>query len=229
MKSFLIIKAGRSFESIIDKYGDFDEFTINAFPNRPDNIMICEAPNMPSYPSVDELSGVIITGAHENTTDNEPWMIHLKQWIKEVSVSELPLLGICFGHQIVAEALGGVVGFNTAGGEFGVVSVQSFSTNTNLLNLPKSFSVFASHYQSVVKLPEGAVSIAGNLIEPNHVVQYTNRIIGLQFHPEFNRFIMQVHQHENANKGGKVADDVYSNVESFGEELLGQFYSVVIS
>jgi len=41
--------------------------------------------------------------------------------------------------------------------------------------------------------------------------------------------LMQVHQHENANKGGKVADDVYSSVESFGEELLGQFYSVVIS
>ena len=226
---FLIIKAGKSFESIISKYGDFDEFTLNAFPNKLESVLILNAQDLPNYPKVEDLYGVVITGAHQNTTDDEPWMIHLKQWIKSIHKFKLPVLGICFGHQIIAEALGGVVGFNPNGGEVGVVEVKGDKESSYLLKLPDMFCVFASHFQSVVKLPVSAISIAGNSIEPNHVVLYSDSIWGLQFHPEFNRVIIKIHQQENAKLVEEESNLKYDETEKFGSELLDSFYKICLN
>jgi GMP synthase (glutamine-hydrolysing) len=225
MKTFLIIKAGISFVEIINEIGDFDIFTIDAFPNKPQNVKVLNAYELPDYPNVEDLYGVVITGAHENTTDNTTWMMNLKEWIKNVSVSDIPMLGICFGHQIIAEALGGTVGFNKQGGEFGVVDVNINNNTSCFVQLPSKINVFASHYQSVLELPNGATSIAYNTIEPNHFVHYCNNVWGLQFHPEFNEFIIKIHQQKNNKPQILKENQLYKKAENIGTIILESFYN----
>ena len=99
------------------------------------------------------------------------------------------MLGICFGHQLIAHAFGGKVGYNRFGWELGLVDVHFKSTAQNdlLFSLfPDRIQVQASHAQSVIELPPGAVRIASNQVEKNHVFCLNSKIWGVQFHPEFN-------------------------------------------
>lgn len=92
-------------------------------------------------------------------------------------------MGICFGHQILANALAGLVGFYESG-EFGIAQIHQQNPSKLTAGLPQQFHGFVSHYQSVITLPAGSEVIASNSIEKHHIIQYADWIYGLQFHPE---------------------------------------------
>jgi GMP synthase (glutamine-hydrolysing) len=230
MKSFLIVKTGSSFESIRNRYGDFDALIINNMPLQFEDVKIVLAQNQPFFPDSSEIKGVIITGAHDNVTDKAPWMIYLKEWIITLVENKVPILGICFGHQILAEALGGIVDFNENGGEFGVVEINRNTTYEGAgIILPETFNSYASHFQSVIKLPANAISIASNAQEPNHFVLYSNCVWGLQFHPEFNGEIANFYLRKNGKKGNRGSAEMYKKANNFGKNIFDQFYNLCIT
>jgi len=190
----------------------------------PVNCIILNAQVQPDYPDIATLRGIIISGAHENVTEQAPWMLHLKDWLKKVHDANLPVLGVCFGHQIMGAALGGKVDFNEQGGEYGMVEVSTLN-GSKLFNalIPQKFNVYASHEQSIIKLPEGAVSLGGNKTEPNHMVHFGNKSWGVQFHPEFTRKIMKFYL-EVDNTPGKLGSlSERKDIECFGRYLLDSF------
>ena len=160
-------------------------------------------------PLLSEFQGVIVTGSHSMVTACEPWSEALLPYIREMQQQQIPVFGICYGHQLIAKALGGEVGFHPLGPEPGTVEVSLTTAGTadSLLGLaPAVFTVNVAHSQTVTKLPPGASLLAANSFEPHQAFRLGN-IWAVQFHPEFSREITQYYIDEIADEIRKFAGD----------------------
>jgi GMP synthase (glutamine-hydrolysing) len=117
----------------------------------------------------------------------EPWSERTGEWLARAVDERTPLLGICYGHQLLAHALGGEVGSNPRGREIGTVEVQLTDEgrlDTLLGILPPRFRVQATHMESVLTLPKGARVLASNAADPHQAFAIGDRAWAVQFHPE---------------------------------------------
>ena len=147
-----------------------------------------------ALPDLKSCLGVVITGAHCMVTDDLPWSLAIETWIPALVQAEVPLLGICYGHQLLARAMGGQVGFHPGGKEVGTVLVRCRPQSRKdplFGTLPLRFPVHATHAQSALSLPPAATLLAENDFEPHHAFRVGPCAWGVQFHPEYNSGVMQ--------------------------------------
>ena len=199
MKKLYIIKVGTTFSTTAKHLGDFDSWTASALGVVAVKTCILDVENGADLPQVEECAGVVITGSHAMVTDKLPWSIKLEKWIPLLLEASIPLFGICYGHQLLAEATGGQVGFHPQGKEIGTVPVYLLSDGADdplFHSLPHSFVVHTTHSQSVLLLPPGATRLAANDYEPNHAFRLGHCVWGVQFHPEYNGDIMRAYINE---------------------------------
>lgn len=139
-----------------------------------------------ALPDAREFAGVIVTGSASMVTDRLPWSERAAAWIRDNS-GRVPMLGVCFGHQLIAHALGGTVNWNPTGPEYGTVEVTATAAaneDTLMTGMPRRFAVQSAHHQTVVGLPEGTVVLAEGK-SGCHAARFTESIWGVQFHPEY--------------------------------------------
>jgi GMP synthase (glutamine-hydrolysing) len=132
-------------------------------------------------------------------TDNAPWSVRLAQWILSLHEAEIPVFGICYGHQLLARAAGGRIGYHPYGKEIGTVSVRLLpgcADDPVLQALPEAFLAHATHSQTVPALPAGATRLAANAHEPHHAFRLGECSWGVQFHPEYSVDIMRAYIEE---------------------------------
>ena len=147
----------------------------------------------------------------------------------------VPVLGICYGHQLLAHALGGEVGDNPRGREFGTVdvSLEKITRDDPLLGaLPRRIRVHVGHTQSVLRLPEGAVRLASNPWDINQAARFGPAAWGVQFHPEFDAEIIREyleHYRGVLSAEGQDPDRLLSGVvdEPAGKLVLRKFAALV--
>jgi len=144
-------------------------------------------------PDPGEVAGVVVTGSAAMVSEREPWSERAAGWLAGAVEADVPTLGICYGHQLLAHALGGEVGRNPRGREIGTVDVEldAGSSDPLLGAGPPVVRVQASHVESVLALPTGAERIGANAADPNHAFRFGRRTWGVQFHPEFDDDIMR--------------------------------------
>jgi GMP synthase (glutamine-hydrolysing) len=109
------------------------------------------------------------------------------QWLKQVVQKNIPVLGICFGHQLLAHTFGGSVDFHELGEEKGEVEIRLTKEGKQdpLLGvLPEHFKGYASHFQTVTRIPKNAIVLAENDFESTHALAFKENVWGVQFHPE---------------------------------------------
>ena len=167
-------------------------------------------------PSIASLSAVIITGSSSNVTERAEWMLRAEAYIRELAAARVPILGICFGHQIVAQALGGHVAKNPYGREIGTVTVMIAAEDVLLEGLPAAFAANASHLESVVKLPDGARPLGSTALEPNAMYAVGDHIRCVQFHPEFDADVTRGYIRARASRileEGGDPDALFARVE----------------
>ena len=121
--------------------------------------------------------GWLITGSKFGVNDGHDWIAPLEDLIRAIDTKGLPLLGICFGHQIIAKALGGRVEKFEGGWIVGRVNYQHDG---------KELALNAWHQDQVTKRPARARVLAGNETCANGILAYGDTIWTLQPHPEFN-------------------------------------------
>lgn len=141
---------------------------------------------MPDDP--DRYSGVIVTGSPAMVTDEEPWSVANGMWLRRAWEAGRPILGVCYGHQLMAQAFGGTADYLPYRMELGthVVTMHSGVPRHPLLpELPSSFAVNLIHSQTARVLPSGATVLAHNENDPHQIVSYGPNAVSLQFHPEF--------------------------------------------
>jgi GMP synthase (glutamine-hydrolysing) len=231
MKKILIIKTGSTHKSMIDKYGDFEKWMTGSL--HPNEYLVVNVEKGERLPEFAECSGVMVTGSHSMVSDMEDWSEKTAAWIKEYVETGKPLLGICYGHQLLAHALGGKVEYHKDGMEAGTVEILLKDVQDDALfkDMPKKFPAHAVHSQTVTRLPDGAECLAYNDFEPHHAFRYGRSAWGVQFHPEFSADVMKDYismSSEKLKSQHKNPDDILKTVRETpqAESLLSRFEEI---
>ena len=194
MGAMLVLKMGSTLASLKSRKGDFESWIIAGLGLPPTEVDVVDVSAGQPLPPADGHAGIIVSGSHAMVTDRRDWSERAAEWLRENAQAGVPVLGICYGHQLLAHALGGEVGDNPKGREFGTVEVtmeESARGDVLLGSLPRSVRVHVGHTQSILKLPPGAVRLASNPWDHNQAARFAPRAWGVQFHPEFDAEIVR--------------------------------------
>lgn len=136
---------------------------------------------------LDECDAYIITGSKAGAYEDHGWITELSNWIVKADQGQTKLLGICFGHQLIAQALGGKVEMSDRGWGIGVRSLSTAPDSPFSQPLPKYLDLIYSHKDQVVELPANARCFLSDDFCPYAGFVIEQHIVTLQGHPEFNR------------------------------------------
>lgn len=231
MKKIMILKAGDTFPSMASSFGDFEDWILKGLRVEKEKILVADIPKGDLLPGVENCKGVVISGSHANVTENHPWSISIEQWIPHLVQSQIPILGICFGHQLLARAMGGSVDFHARGIEIGTTDIEILEDGRQdrlFKGLPKIFKAHVCHSQTVTRLPDQAVLMAKNTFEPNHAFRIGQSAWGVQFHPEFDDSIMTAEAENTEIKikeSGLILSEVLDRIEPtpIAQKILERF------
>jgi GMP synthase (glutamine-hydrolysing) len=191
--SLLIIKTGAAIHQAAE-FGDFDDWIRDGSGLGDDRIVVCRVDEGEILPGAAEFGAAIITGSPAMVTERLPWSERAADWLVDAAAARLPILGICYGHQLLAHAFGGLVEPDPSGREIGTVSVElnyEGADDALLGRLPDTFFAQATHVESVTRLPDGAVELARSEHPANHAFRIGELVWGVQFHPEFDDAVMR--------------------------------------
>lgn len=146
------------------------------------NVFDCEYPL-----ALDECDAYIITGSQYSTYENFPWIHKLENYIRQLHKQKKKLIGICFGHQIIAQSLGGKVEKNNKGWELGITATHINENFDWMQPRREFFFSLVSHQDHVTQLPDNAINFAETNICPYSGFCIENHILTVQGHPEFTK------------------------------------------
>lgn len=181
-------------------------------------------------PRPGEISALLVTGSPASVTSREPWILETERALSAFVASGAPTLGICFGHQLLAQALGGSVVKNPRGREIGTVELDVLEDDPLFEGAPRRFRVNMSHVDSAGRLPEGARVVARSELDPHGAVRFGERAWGVQFHPEFDGEIVQGYidaRREQIASEGADPDALRAEDAPESAELLRRFARIV--
>lgn len=131
---------------------------------------------------------VLISGSKHSAYEDLAWVngfeAHIREWMRQ----QTPILGVCFGQQIIAKALGGTVEKGANGAEVEAVEVELTQAGKNdavFSGFDKPFRIGTFHKDVVTTLPKGATTLAKNEKYATQAIRFNEQTIGVQFHPEF--------------------------------------------
>jgi GMP synthase (glutamine-hydrolysing) len=231
MKPLLIIKTGYAIKGVPAELRDFEHWTAAAAGLPIEQCHTIPVIDGARLPDARDFRGVVITGSAAMVTDRHEWSEYTGEWLKQAMTHAVPVLGICYGHQLLAHALGGVVDYHPRGREMGTKQIQlsPAAQHDELFNaLPMNFPAHVTHMQSVLRLPAGAEVLAWNSFEAHHAVRFAPRVWGVQFHPEFTATAMSHYlqiRSDALRKEGTDVEKLYADVCETGdsEQLLRRF------
>ncbi len=188
-RRLLIVQTGAALPSVLARHGDFPEWFRRGLGVAPDRIACVRVDVGEPLPPPNRFAAAVVTGSGAMVTQRLDWSERTADWLRDAVSIELPVLGVCYGHQLLAHAFGGHVDYNPRGREVGSVEIEllpNVSDDTLFGSLPSNFDVHATHLQSVLEPPAGSVVLARSALDDCHVIRFAPRAWGVQFHPEFN-------------------------------------------
>lgn len=196
MKPVLIIRTGRAPDPIRARHGDFPHWFRLGARLHPRQLRIVDVAIGEALPPPREVAGAIITGSAAMVTTRQSWSERTAGWIRDAMDAELPLFGVCYGHQLMAHALGGRVDYLPGGREIGTQTIElsALAARDPLTGtLPTRFRAHTTHEQSVIEPPVGAAVLARSARDPHQLLRYGPHALSAQFHPEFNAEVMRAY------------------------------------
>lgn len=136
-------------------------------------------------PSIYACDGWLITGSRHGVYDQLEWMAPLQDFIRELAGAQIPLVGVCFGHQIIAQALGGEVVKSDKGWGVGLHQYDVVETSAWMKTDSEQAGIYAFHQDQIVKCPPSAELFLSSDFCPYAGLRYGDSIISVQAHPEF--------------------------------------------
>ena len=174
-----ILQTGSAPESLWDKHGDYDAMSkvflgYDANSIKTYNVQNGELPN-----SHEDYSLYLITGSPKGVYDGDNWIAELEDFIRRTYLTETKMIGVCFGHQVMAQALGGTVKKSHKGYGLGMMEYKATDG--------RKLSLCAWHQDQVEEKPEEAEIILSSDFCPIAGLYYPDKAISFQPHPEFSK------------------------------------------
>jgi GMP synthase (glutamine-hydrolysing) len=236
MSKLIIIKTGSTMPELFQRRGDFEDWMVEGLEICPSEVETVDVTVGDRLPEFHQVSGVVITGSHAMVTEHQDWSEYSAEWLRSAAEKQIPTLGICYGHQLMAYALGGTVDYMNDGREVGTlpVTLQPAAQDDALLHdFPSQINVQLSHRQAVMTLPEDAVWLASSDRVPFEAFRYGDRVWGMQFHPEFSVDVMQAYTQyaaEGLVNEGFDPNEIYNQIRETpdGLKIMRRFASLVM-
>lgn len=191
----VILKTGSTYPQIRKQLGDFDAWFARGLSADLDltvaDVTVTAPPGQPA-----DWDGIVITGSPAMVSERAAWSEAAAAWTQRAVEARVPVLGVCYGHQLLAHALGGKVGFHPEGRDTGTKQVTLLDTAGSdplFQRMPPQFPAQLTHKQSVLELPPGAILLANSSFEPHQAFRVGTNAWGVQFHPEFTAEIMKAY------------------------------------
>ena len=182
----IIVKVGSAVPKVAEKRGDYDQWfaKLSGFADAHTTV---SPPDGDELPTLEGLAGVLVTGSSAMVTNEEPWSERTGAWLREVVAAGVPTLGVCYGHQLMAKALGGKVGVNPHGRAIGTREVRMMPAahgDPVFHGAPEVLTVQLTHREVVLEPPPGAERLIRAEHDPYHGLRFGEHAWGVQFHPE---------------------------------------------
>lgn len=171
-----ILQAGHSPDELRDSVGDYGEMFTRLLDGHGFDFQIFSVVDGEFPAGTQDADGWLITGSKHGVYEDHDWIPPLEELIRDIRDAGQPLVGVCFGHQIIAQALGGRVEKFDGGWSIG-------RTEYNFGN--QKLALNAWHQDQVVEAPEGAEIVASTDFCANAAMMIGDKILTIQPHPEF--------------------------------------------
>ena len=235
MFPLLLIQTGEVPEAIRARFGGFADWFRAAMRVGPE-LKVVRVDGGEALPPPADVAGAVITGSAAMVTDRAEWSERTAAWVRAAMGTATPMFGVCYGHQLMADALGGTVGWLPAGREIGTKAVTRGTASGEgwLQSLPATFAAHTTHRQSVLQPPAKAEVLARSERDPNQLLRYGPMAYSSQFHPEFTADTMRAYVEARADvlrEEGQDPDVLASEVRDTeaARALLERFAHVVLS
>ncbi len=196
MKPLLIILTGHAPETIRNRHGDFGHWFRIALHRPARDVRVVDASVGDALPGTGEVRGAVISGSAAMVTEKLAWSENLAGWIRNAMDAQLPLFGVCYGHQLMAHALGGRVDVLPEGREIGTKAIDILEAGTGdslLEGMSPRFPAHTTHMQSVLEAPADAQVLARSAQDPHQILRYGPNAMSTQLHPEFSSAVMRAY------------------------------------
>jgi GMP synthase (glutamine-hydrolysing) len=202
---FLIVETGRPLPPL-GRHGGFPHWIRTAAGLSRAEVDVVDA-TAGAWPAHGAHAGVLVTGSGAMVSDRLDWSERAAAWLRGSVEAGVPAFGICYGHQLLAHALGGRVGDNPLGREMGTVAVRRLpgaDGDPLFHGVAARFDAHATHLQTVLEPPGNAVVLACSALDRCQALRFGEAAWGVQFHPEFSVAHMQ--GYIRARAGALVAE-----------------------
>jgi GMP synthase-like glutamine amidotransferase len=174
--------------------GDYPDMFRNLLPELEIELFRVHEGEFPESPDV--CDAWIMTGSRFSVYDQEDWILRLKSFVKEIYESDKTYVGVCFGHQMLGEALGGKVEKASIGWNVGIGSFEILRQEDWMQPVQSSLNLLMMCQDQVVEMPPDSALLAKSPTCPVSMFRVGDRMLGIQAHPEFskayNRALMEV-------------------------------------
>ena len=177
-----ILQCGHTPDPVGATHGDFDDLFISLFDGHGLTFSTFNVVDMEFPEAIDTADGWLVTGSKHGAYEDHPFIPPLEDFIREAHATKTPMIGICFGHQIIAQALGGKVE-KFAGGWAVGRHEYDFGGEAMALN--------AWHQDQVVEAPAGARNAGSSDFCANAALVYGDHIMTVQPHPEITNSVLK--------------------------------------
>jgi len=193
LPDLLVVQTGTAARDLVAKHGDYPTWFEEALGAKLRLLRAHEGERLTELPA--QTKGIIVSGSPLSLTAPEPWMDELGDRLLRLGAAGVPILGVCFGHQLLGRASGSSVVRNPKGREIGTVRVQLTPDGRRdpLFSWSKNgeIAVQQTHVDVVDRVPEGAKLLASNEACATQAFRLSETVAAVQFHPEITPEIMR--------------------------------------
>ncbi|MBG89146.1 MAG: GMP synthase [Verrucomicrobiales bacterium] len=221
-----ILQCDEVHEDLRGEFGDYPEMFISELGRlRPDWSFPVFRLFEGVFPKRSSCDGYITTGSSFGVNDAKGWIRQLEEFVRKLSEGAVPYVGICFGHQLLARALGGRVAPAEVGWGVGIHSCSH--APASIPGLPAESKLLVSHQDQVTELGEGTSVIGGSEFCPHGWIRFGDHMLGIQGHPEFSKpyakALMDLRRE-------LIGEEAYQNgTESLGRDTdSGQVFELIV-